>query len=778
MSHKSLDRPLCAWIGSERLARLGMLAGTRIRKDGEKGMSVRRLLAACCMSLLAACGGGDAEEEIPTSEFVSIALVSAPAYVGNLDGVRIQLAVTNSSQQDLYNVAVQLQIGSGLLLQGVNCRTVVCAWSGEVIRIAWIGPGATVPVTVVAGTGIGFRGHIDNKVSVSVPGDAPANNEVRFGLELYQADVRVTGTPVAAEFASGGMATYSMVLSNAGPDAVPDAVVQNWLSSSQTLLGINCVASAGAICPAIPGAVMAIPLLPSGSSLAFTINAAIAAGYTGPLDNTMSVNLAGDSAQANNVKTASALTVLPVAPSAQSFIVLRSDSGDSVGQGRPYWYDRSNAILALTANGSNVQMSINGDEKWSASFSLPGAGTLQPGVYASLPRSPQAGPGYFTLSNSARSCNTSLSTVTLDAATYVAGVLSTIDLHFEQHCEGGAPALRGLVHWAANDSTWPPGPVSPVPAGLWAPDPAALPATGNYIYLQSDPRDAVLRGSTFTYTQANAALTVLISDSKLYAGVDGNEEWGGQFAPMNSIATLQPGYYANLHAYPSDYNPARGGLAWTGQGRGCSQLGGWFVIDAISYVGTAIASVDLRFEQRCAGSAGAMHGKVHWVSGDTTQPSGPVQPPPSGLWAPTPGVTPASGNYIYLQGDAHELLGPAFAETYTQFSHTVFARTFPGRFSLSVAGSRNWTGNFQAMGTLAKLQTGYYGNLQRYPFHNAAMGGLDWSGEGRGCGVLSGWFVVDAVAYQGDMLSLIDLRFEQYCDGIIPALRGRIHWTW
>jgi hypothetical protein len=77
---------------------------------------------------------------------------------------------------------------------------------------------------------------------------------------------------------------------------------------------------------------------------------------------------------------------------------------------------------------------------------------------------------------------------------------------------------------------------------------------------------------------------------------------------------------------------------------------------------------------------------------------------------------------------------------------------------------------------LAQLQPGYYGNLHRFPFHNPVAGGLNWSGQGRGCNTLQGWFVVDSVSYQSDSLKSIDLRFEQHCEGMTPALHGQIHW--
>jgi len=54
--------------------------------------------------------------------------------------------------------------------------------------------------------------------------------------------------------------------------------------------------------------------------------------------------------------------------------------------------------------------------------------------------------------------------------------------------------------------------------------------------------------------------------------------------------------------------------------------------------------------------------------------------------------------------------------------------------------------------------------------------GIDWSGDGRGCNTIAGWFVVDSVTYSAGSLASIDLRFEQHCEGVPAALHGAIHW--
>jgi hypothetical protein len=105
------------------------------------------------------------------------------------------------------------------------------------------------------------------------------------------------------------------------------------------------------------------------------------------------------------------------------------------------------------------------------------------------------------------------------------------------------------------------------------------------------------------------------------------------------------------------------------------------------------------------------------------------------------------------------------------------ALTQSGRhLSIVIDGAGSWYGDFEGMSSISELQPGYYGNLQRYPFHNPVRGGLSWSGQGRGCNTLTGWFVIDSITYSAGNLASIDLRFEQHCEGGTPALRGQVHW--
>ena len=175
----------------------------------------------------------------------------------------------------------------------------------------------------------------------------------------------------------------------------------------------------------------------------------------------------------------------------------------------------------------------------------------------------------------------------------------------------------------------------------------------------------------------------------------------------------------------------------------------------------------------------AMSANYSWtfqtlVLGSST---GPVNPPPVGLWQPASGSTPATGNFVYLQSDAGDYIGLGQTYTYTPATAILSVSATGGLLSVGVNGNTWWNGNFRTMNTISQLQPGYYPGLQRYPFNNPVLGDLDWSGAGRGCNTLKGWFAVDSVTYVNGTLTAIDLRFEQNCEGSTTALHGAIHWA-
>ena len=298
--------------------------------------------------------------------------------------------------------------------------------------------------------------------------------------------------------------------------------------------------------------------------------------------------------------SASVIPVPPLPSYKATTIKLVSDAGDYIGAGKIYEYNKSNSNITVEASGKSLAIRVAGDENWSAGFELPATQkTWTPGTY-------DGANGGLSWTGEGRACGSTKGSITVTAASYTDGALDSISLSFVQNCDGRSAALRGTIVWGANDPTQPAGAVTPVPASLWKAAASATPASGGYVYLQSDAGDYIGAGKTYLYT-GSPAPQVSGDSSKLSIAVGG---WNGTFVPMQNTA-LQAGYYPDLIRYPF-HNPAKGGLSWDGNGRGCNKLSGWFAIDDIAYADKQLQRITLRFTQYCDGKSSPLRGQIVW----------------------------------------------------------------------------------------------------------------------------------------------------------------------
>jgi uncharacterized repeat protein (TIGR01451 family) len=755
-------------------------------------MLLRFLAISTIAGLLLACGGGGGGggsggggPQTGSSDLVSLTATGSTTPVPSATNTDLDFLVANPGTSTANDVALTVTLGNGLTKAGLECSALggaTCPSDPQVMSVATLPAGGSLRFTMSVIVAAGASGTMIGTAAVTATNDqVSSNNHAQVGITAYSADVRIVGSTNASDFSSGSSVPYSLTVMNAGPDTARDVVLENLLSSGQTLSAMDCIGTGGATCPAATGARMTIPALLAGGSLTFSVTAELSADVLVSVSNTLRAELLGDWRLADNTANISARTRIPTSPDSPSFVILQSDEGDYIGAGLHYSYTQVNAAFEVSEIDGALTFRVRGDERWDASFHMPaGIGHLQVGAYTDRLGAPFHDPatGGLRWSGEARGCSHS-GWFQVDDVTYVAGQLSSLDLRFEQRCERVAPALRGQIHWVANDATRPPGPVNPPPAGLWAPASGATPESGNYVYLESDSGDYIGQGQTQTFTQANAILTATESSGELTIGVIGDQSYGGRFRVMTPLTQMEPGYYAD--ALRVGENPTAPGLSFSGDGRACNSSG-WFVIDNIAFLDGALTAVDLRFEQHCDNVAPALRGRIHWRSDDPTQPPGPQQPPPAGLWAPPAGAVPATGNVVYLESDDLDYIGQGLTKAYTPLDSVIDVggggiTPVGNRFQLAVNGDEEWTGYFQAMNTLPDLLPGYYGSLLGFPFHNPVAGGISWSGEGRGCNDAAGWFVVDDVTYSGSTLDSIELRFEQRCEGLTPALRGLVRWS-
>ena len=222
---------------------------------------------------------------------------------------------------------------------------------------------------------------------------------------------------------------------------------------------------------------------------------------------------------------------------APNLITLVSDAGDYIGGGATYTYTNSNAIISVTADTTAIQVSITGKQHWDAGFYVPTGAKLGKGTYTNATRSPfQQGGAGMNWEGEGRGCNMLTGSFTIDSLSWSNGAgssLAAIDMHFDQHCENGVPALRGTIHWRNDDPAVPPqGPSVPIPTNLWQPPAGVVPDTGNVVYVVSQQGDEIGQGATDLFQTA-------ISVTASGAHVTVSAGWyAGDFVGMNTISQL------------------------------------------------------------------------------------------------------------------------------------------------------------------------------------------------------------------------------------------------
>ena len=459
-------------------------------------------------------------------------------------------------------------------------------------------------------------------------------------------------------------------------------------------------------------------------------------------------------------------------PTSGNYVYLQSSSGDYVGGGQTLTFTNADSLINMSSTGMLISADvIAGKQYWDGYFRLPlPAGVLQAGYFEDLSPygSVSAAEGEVYWTGQARACNGVKGWFAIDKLVLKEGAIEAIDVRFEQSCDG-VNLFHGKIHWNKADINL--GKVTapvPVPAGLWRAPAGSVSSTRNSMYLD------IGGGYIYSYDQSNAGFRLFNTDGRLNINIDGDQQWTGEFVGMHGLPQLTVGYYGNL-SYAAFHNPVFSAMRWDGDGNVCFALTGWFVIDKITYSGTKMTEIDLRFEQRCEGAGVPIHGQVHWRADDTTVAPGPQNPPPASLWKPDAAFVAPSGNYVYLISDAGDYIGEGKTELLTSANSTIKITNHPPA-GLRIDVGR-WSGEFVGMNSLSQLQPGYYRDLQVYGYHNETKGGMEWSGNARGCNELIGWIVVDSVSYSQGELSALDLRFEQHCEGGFAAQRGVIHWV-
>ena len=149
---------------------------------------------------------------------------------------------------------------------------------------------------------------------------------------------------------------------------------------------------------------------------------------------------------------------------------------------------------------------------------------------------------------------------------------------------------------------------------------------------------------------------------------------------------------------------------------------------------------------------------------------------PTGVGSDAPCL--AGGNIIFFNGDANDYIFNGI-ETITQGKWSADFSASNVHVSVWPTDSSQglwWDLYFDSSQLGAPLTTQVYTKAERWPFESTGHPGLDVSGDGRGCNMVTGTFQIEDLTVSGGSLASFTATFEHHCEGGSAAVRGCVHY--
>lgn len=261
--------------------------------------------------------------------------------------------------------------------------------------------------------------------------------------------------------------------------------------------------------------------------------------------------------------------------------------------------------------------------------------------------------------------------------------------------------------------------------------------------------DYIGGGANWAYVAPAASFSVNQRSAEyLSVSVDsGTDFWTVDLrAPAGE--TLHPGRYrdAERASFTTGRSP---GLDVSGVGRGCNQVWGSFDVDQIATDASgAVTMLEASFVQRCeSATAPALKGNLYLDA------------------------RPLSYRFT---SDAGDYIGGGRTATYPGATSIVTVHGSTAGLSAQVSGQRDdWNVSIGAPAG----QTLKKGTFAANRFGTDGLGGLDVSGDGRGCNETTGTVTIRDIRFDAEgSVSAVDASFVQHCEGQAPALRGTLRY--
>ena len=236
---------------------------------------------------------------------VSITKTANPAAPVPGQDVTWTIGVTNAGPSVARDVVVTddvLDAVTGLTAPGCD----IAAGNEVTCELGDLAPGGSRTVTLTGRLPAGYEGSVGNTATVASPTDTtPGNNTAgTSGTADPQADVSITKAATPADPVPGQDASWTIVVTNAGPSVARDVTMSDDVLDDLTDVTVTSDGPAGQ-CTVAAGNQVDCDLgdLAPGASVTITVTGGVPGTFTGPVDNTATVSSPTDDTPDNNTAT-------------------------------------------------------------------------------------------------------------------------------------------------------------------------------------------------------------------------------------------------------------------------------------------------------------------------------------------------------------------------------------------------------------------------------------------------------------------------------------------
>ena len=287
------------------------------------------------------------------------------------------MTVTNTGPYDASDIKLIDNVGNQLKLVSITCTasggaTCPSTPTVEMTNLS-LPDGGSLLFTVTTQLDSGATGTIQNTMTASFAEELdPTQDSASATGTAFSiiTNVVVAGTGPAGTLVGGAPAVFVMTVTNNGPDATEAFNVYDNVGNGLSLDGITCAGSGGATCPATVGVLTAIPTLPSGGILTFTVDTTIGQNVNGTVSNELVADVktnptpTSDTYYATATVVTAALAVSGTAPSgpllggtSSAFTMVVTNNGPGTAENIAI----SNALSAgITASGTVTCVATGG----------------------------------------------------------------------------------------------------------------------------------------------------------------------------------------------------------------------------------------------------------------------------------------------------------------------------------------------------------------------------------------------------------------------------------